>query len=189
MAVCNTVFVKSVNPGGRLFSAVDTAEVRKNGQIGKLGAYEPATQSTIKAFKKLEAADITNTQPIGIVMQPEMMYDNSRKSLQKLDLFEIEANDPFVFVPLEEGDKIEISADLVTGGNIAQAQVGHVLTLTNNSVLYTHTNNNQAPGQAGSRYFEIVKIRDLHARRPYIAGKYVPAAAEKMYTIELKVKR
>lgn len=202
MAVLHTSFVKATNPGGRLFDGIDQNVVRKNGEVGFLGGYAGATEGVLDGqtqVKKFEVpANVTQGQanhgrmPV-IIMQPEMMYDNSRKSLLQLSLMEIEAKKPFVCVPLQEGDKFDISADgLELRGQDAGTSlaVGKCYELANASTKITLTTNGNgnAPTVAGTVYFEIVKVKDAHARSARIGGA-LAKDNYKLYTLEVKVKR
>ena len=187
MGVLHTTFVKSVNPGGRLYSCVSD-ETRYNGEIGKLGDFANGSHE-IYNFEKIEAGDVAKKNIIGFVMQPEMMYDNSRKSLLKLANFEIPAGTPFVFVPLEPGDKVEVSKDLIRTGGNATINVGQFAVLPNNGTLTTvgHTSNyNNVP--VNGRYFKVLNIKKAHARSARINGM-LAADNYDLYTLELRLKQ
>lgn len=200
MAVLHTSFVKATNPGGRLFDGIHETEVRKNGEFGFLGAYADnatygvkAGQTQVKVFAKPSANQVTNGQQPVVIMQPEMMYDNSRQSLLKLSLMEIEPKTPFVCVPLQEGDKFDITADALFKNNGQPAQgtdfdVAKCYTLVQNETHLRLTNNGLAPATNGQIYFEIVKVKDAHARSARIGGA-LAKDNYKLYTLEVKVKR
>ena len=199
MAVLHTSFVKATNPGGRLFDGIDGTNVRKNGEFGFLGAYAgageglPAGQTQVKVFSAPTANQVTNGQQPVVIMQPEMMYDNSRQSLLKLSLMEIEPKTPFVCVPLQEGDKFDITADALfknngTATDTNDLAVAKCYTLVQGQTHLRLTANGAAPATAGQIYFEIVKVKDAHARSARIGGAFVKDNY-KLYTLEVKVKR
>ena len=203
MAVLHTVAVKATNPGGRLFDGISQNETRVNGEFGFLGAYaDNATygvkdgQTQIKVFTVPANTTQGNANfgrmPV-VIMQPEMMYDDSRKSLLKLSLMEIPSQTPFTCVPLEEGDKFDITADALfkNGGAPAEGadfDVAKCYTLVDGQSHLRLTGNGLAPVQNGQVYFEIVKVKDAHARSARIGGTF-QNDNYKLYTLEVKVVR
>ena len=200
MAVLHTVAVKATNPGGRLFDGIDQNNARKNGEFGFLGDYAgagqglPTGQTQVKVFGA--PTQVNNAQPNHgrmpvIIMQPEMMYDNSRKSLLKLANMEIKAQTPFTCIPLEEGDKIQASIEILNPASHGQNDhlaVGQCYVLTNNQTYLTRTGAGTAPVEGGTVYFEIVKVKDAHARSARIGGAF-RNDNYKLYTFEVKVVR
>ena len=199
MAVLHTSFVKATNSGGRLFDGIDQNNARKNGEFGFLGAYAGNAhgvkdgQTQVKVFEAPAGNNVTNGRMPVVIMQPEMMYDNSRKSLLKLELMEIPAQTPFTCVPLEEGDKFDITADALfkNGGAPAEGadfDVAKCYTLVDGQSHLRLTGNGLAPVQNGQVYFEIVKAKDAHARSARIGGTF-RNDNYKLYTLEVKVVR
>ena len=200
MAVLHTSFVKATNPGGRLFDGIDQNVVRKNGEFGFLGDYAgagqglPTGQTQVKVFSAPSANQVTNGQQPVVIMQPEMMYDNSRQSLLKLSLMEIEPKTPFVCVPLQEGDKFDITADALFKNNGsapadgAELAVAKCYTLAQGQTHLRLTTAGTAPTTNGQIYFEIIKVKDAHARSARIGGA-LSKDNYKLYTLEVKVKR
>ena len=201
MAVLHTVAVKAVNPGGRLFDGISENEIRVNGEFGFLGAYaDNATYGVKNGQTQIKVFEVPTNTTLGqanfgrmpvVIMQPEMMYDNSRKSLLKLELMEIEPKTPFACVPLQEGDKIQASVDVLdpaSHGTPDHLVVGQCYTLTNDQTYLTRTGAGTAPVEDGTVYFEIVKVKPAHARSARIGGKFAEDNYD-LYTLEVKVVR
>ena len=193
MPVLHTVAVKATNPGGRLYDGIHTTETRKNGEFGFLGEYIAGSHQ-VREFKA-PGADGGSKMPV-VIMQPEMMYDNSRQSLLKLSNWEIEPNTAFCCVPLQSGDKFDITKDALrnTAGaaipNETDLVVGRKFILTADNFTLKATGRegqDAAAGAAGSVYFEIVKIKDAHARSARINGTFAKDNY-KLYTLEVRVK-
>ena len=195
MAVLHTAFVKSVNPGGRLYCGIDKDAAHVNGEFGFLGAYAKAqddynveaNQTQIKVFVAPTATQVTNGQMPVVIMQPEMMYDNSRQALTKLELMYINGNTPFTCVQLEERDKIQVTVEAFESGAQADLALEQTFVLTDGETILTKQGDAGAiPGQAGQVYFKIVNIKDAHARSARINGS-TAQGNYKLYTLEVKV--
>ena len=189
--ILHTTYVKSTNPGGRLYDGIHTTEVRKNGEFGFLGEYIAGSHQ-VREFKA-PGADGGSKMPV-VIMQPEMMYDNSRMSLTKLSNWEIEPNTAFCCVPLQSGDKIQVTADALmknNGTTPADTELAlnrrFILTQDKFTLKASGATGETIPNAAGSVYFEIVKIKDAHARSARINGAFAKDNY-KLYTLEVRVK-
>lgn len=186
MAVLHTVLVKAVNPGGRVFNMVHEDDKMKNGYVGFLGDYVEG-QHTIKKFLKPTSELVAKKEFPVFVMHPEMMADTSRLSLQRLELFEIEAGTPFVGIPTEEYDKLQVTADLLTekSANSGVPVVGDKFVVADGKYTLKHT----ASVTDGDVYFEVVAIKDAHSRNARIGGSVFAKGNYKLYTIEARKER
>ena len=202
MAVLHTVAVKATNPGGRLFCGIDQNVARKNGEFGFLGTYAGNAhgvedgQTQVKVFEAPSDTTQGNANfgrmPV-VIMQPEMMYDNSRKSLLKLSLMSVKEKTPFTCVPLQEGDKFQITSDALfkNNGDVTDAgdlAVNKCYTLVDGQSHLRLTNTGDAPANAGEVYFQIVRVKEAHARSARNNSAFMEDSY-KLYTLEVKVKR
>ena len=190
MPIVNVSFMKAVNSGGRLYTGIDNTNVRQNGDFGYVNEYV-AGSTQIRTFVG-RTNQPQSRMPV-IVMQPEMMYDNSRQSLLKLKNFEIPVGTPFTCVPLNLGDKFDITADaLMRVGNTpasgAELGVGkHYVYDSGYKLALAGGNGNNPPAQAGQVYFTIVKVKPAHARSARIGGAFAKDNYN-LYTMEVRVK-
>ena len=190
--VLHTTYVKSTNPGGRLYDGIHATEVRKNGEFGFLGEYAGQTeglvdgQTQVRKFEKPTGGALNTKMPV-VIMQPEMMYDNSRQSLLKLSNWEIEPKTAFCCVPLQSGDKFDVSVDALAGhNNGTDLAVGKCYELKANQTTLGLTTGGNPPAN-GRVYFQIVKVKDAHARSARINGAFANDNY-KLYTMEVRVK-
>ena len=194
MPILHTVAVKSVNPGGRLHCGQSTT-VRKNGEFGFLGEYIAGShQIHVFEFRNGAAGNHPKTFMPVVIMQPEMQYDDSRKSLLKLKNWEIKPNTPFTCVPLTEGDKLQITSDALLKNDGQPTEDGDLVvekcyTLENDThqLKLTADGTNAGVG-ANEVYYEIVKVKNAHKRPAKVAGD-TSNPNYKLYTLEVKVKR
>lgn len=197
MAVLHTAQVKATNPGGRLFCGIDGVQTRKNGEFGFLGVYaDNAThgvvdgQTQIKVFAAPTANQVTGGQFPVVIMQPEMMYDNSRMSLTKFELMSMPAKTPFTCVPLEEGDVIQVSIEAIDNASHNQPThlaVGQCFALKQNETVLEHKGL-VAQVAVGQVYFEIIDVKDAHTRSARMNGGTINDNY-KLYSFEAKLKR
>lgn len=175
--VCNTVKMKETGVGGRLFTAVHTADL-PNGVFGFLGGYKTAERE-IREFVVPTAELIIAEAPV-LVMKPEIIYDQSTRTSDKIGNFVNVAGVPFSVIPVSKWDEIELSADLIEGTGIA---VGSILALQAGKVKLKKVDSAPTKEQA-SGYFKVTEIRKSHT--PVFVGSngsLIPQAYN-LYNVE-----
>lgn len=104
--------------------SVQSAEVIQNGQVGVVGNLL-AGEREVRAFNK--PTDLAVNKAV-LVAHDEIMYDQTRKSQNNLNKFQIEAGTPFRAYDLIEGDIFSVSKDAVEA-LAANVVVGNKVTL------------------------------------------------------------
>ena len=175
--VVNTMDVKSIMNGGRLFDAKNDA-VRHNGVLGYVGGLKEG-ELHIRDFHLATEESIRTQLPM-IVSQAEVNYDESRRSMSMTGNYEIIEGQAFNVVPLSINDTIEVSAVLIVGDDI---KVGSIVKQTEGGGL---AKAEVAPNTDEAKaYFKVVSARESFiGQEPFGHGK-VTAPAPKMYAIEL----
>ncbi len=173
----NTMDVKAIMNGGRLFDAKNE-NVAHNGVFGVVKGLI-AGELHLRHFTIATAETIKNELPM-VVAQPELAYDESRRSNNMTGNFRIHEGQAFNVVPLAIGDTIEVSADLINGSNLV---VGNFIAQANGGGL---SKVSAAPtSDVAKAYFKIVASRDSHVMQtPFGDGK-VTTPATKMFALEL----
>ena len=128
-AVCHTVKVKEANRGGRLYSAIHTEEL-ENGSVIFLGALEEGEMEIRKAV--VPTTELIAKETPMLVMNAEMIYDESTKSKQALGNYTNVANKAFAVVPLSQFDEIELSKEAFVGS----PAVGKYVAVRNGSTKW-----------------------------------------------------
>lgn len=173
-AVCHAVKVKEAGRGGRLFSAIHTSALQ-NGSIIFLGELDEGQTEIRKAV--VPTTDLIAKEQPMLVMCPEIIYDQSRKSMQALGNFVNKANKAFPVVPLSAFDEIEVSKEAFDG----TPQVGKYVQLKNNSTKLEITDSKP---EAGVLYGKITSSRK--SSMPVVLGgdgKAFPIAYD-LYNVE-----
>lgn len=114
--------------GGAHIHSLQSGEVVQNGYVGKAGNLLNGERE-VRAFDK--PSDLATDKAV-LVAHDEIMYDQSRKSQNNLNRFQIEAGTPFRAYDLETNDIFSVSKDAITaiGANVV---VGNSVTLTTGS--------------------------------------------------------
>lgn len=171
--VVNTANVAATN--GRLYSG-RLNEVAHNGIMGYLGDF---VDTEIRQFVKATSDSIRDEFPM-MIMDPEMIKTATTRAQAMIGNYRIEANKPFVVMPLTRFDEIEVSEDLIEGEGVAKGsfvaiQVGGGLKKVD-----------AAPKSATDKcYFKVTDVRNSsYVQQPFGNGA-LGAKPHKMYTLEL----
>lgn len=175
--VVNTMDVKSIMNGGRLFDAKND-EVKHNGVLGYVGELQEG-ELHIRDFHLATDDSIKKQLPM-IVAQAEVMYDNARRSQSMLGNYEIHAGQAFNVVPLSINDTIEVSEDLIKGSDIT---VGSAIKQLVGGGLEKVAS---APASTEAMaYFKVVAVRESFIGQKPFGDGVVTAPAPKMFALEL----
>ena len=153
-AVCHTVKVKEANRGGRLYSAIHTEEL-ENGSVIFLGALEEGEMESRKAV--VPTTELIAKETPMLVMNAEMIYDESTKSKQALGNYTNVANKAFAVVPLSQFDEIELSKEAFTGQT---PSVGKFVVAKNGTAKWEVVNS--APSTGHVLVGKITSKRNSH---------------------------
>jgi len=130
--VVNTVRVKEAGRGGRLYSGL-YADDLDNGSFLFLGEYITG-EKEIRELLEPTAELIKNDVPM-MVMTPEILYDESRKSKQALKLFYNKGGKAVAVQPISNYDDVEFSKEGFTNPN--DLAVGKYVVVTAGEVKLT----------------------------------------------------
>ena len=126
----DTTDLYEVNVGGRIHSGLvrKTAKGENiqvaNGTIVKIGL--PIADFSLEVKEMIPASDGDAIEELGIVMKPEMVYDESSAKYKQFGYFRNEAGKPVPVIPLHVGDIITLSQDFLPTEDIAKVKVGDV---------------------------------------------------------------
>lgn len=141
--------VKNTNTGGRIYSATfDTAI--ENGSVVFLGGLVEGELEIRQALKPTTALISAGAQPM-VVMNAEIMYDQSTRAKGALGNFINIANKAFPVIPLEVFDEIELSKEAFVGTPLK----GKFATIVNDSTKWNIVDVKPESGF----YAEITSVR------------------------------
>lgn len=182
-AICNTVKVKETGAGGRLYSGVLDEDL-DNGTLLFLGDLLTMSRfgGEIRQLKKPTTTSIQNEVPV-LVMNPEILYDESTKSKQALRYFYNEANKAVPCIPISDLDEIELTKEAFS--NAGDLAVGKYVIMEDGALKLKV--DASAPVDA-KVYGKITSSRKSHLS-VYLGGtgSLFPTAYE-LYNIEFRVK-
>ena len=126
----DTTDLYEVNVGGRIHSGL----VRKtaggeniqvaNGTIVKIGL--PIADVSLEVREMIPASEGDAIEELGIVMKPEMVYDESSAKYKQFGYFRNEAGKPVPVIPFHVGDIITLSQDFLPTADLETLAVGQV---------------------------------------------------------------
>ncbi len=172
--VVNTANVKATNE--RLYSGrLET--VAHNGIMGTLGDF---VDTEIRKFIPATTESIRDELPF-MIMDPEMIKTATTRSQAMIGHYRIEAGKPFVVMPLEVRDEIEVSQDLVEADD--EVVKGNFIAIQDGGGLKKVE---VAPTKDQAKaYFKVTAVRNAFvAQQPFGHG-IAAVAPHKMYMLEL----
>ncbi|MGM9544552.1 MAG: hypothetical protein ACI3T9_06160 [Romboutsia timonensis] len=162
----DTTDLYEVNVGGRMHSglvrdAVDGNNIQvANGTIVKIGL--PLADVSLEVKEMIPASDGDGIEELGIVMKPEIVYDESSAKYKQFGYFRNEAGRPVPVIPFHVGDIITLSQDFFPAGDLATLAVGDVYKIKAAGVPGEADQLEAGNAMAGGVEFHVVGIKNSH---------------------------
>lgn len=176
----DTTDLYEVNVGGRIHSGLvrataDGDAIRvANGTIVKIGL--PIADVSLEVKEMTPASDGDAIEELGIVMKPEMVYDESSAKYKQFGYFRNEAGKPVPVIPFHVGDIITLSQDFLPAEDLAQLKVGDVYKIKAADVPGEGDQLTKGNALEGGVEFHVIGIKNSH-KAVYVDknGKRFPA--------------
>ena len=162
----DTTDLYEVNVGGRIHSGL----VRKaakgeniqvaNGTIVKIGL--PIADFSLEVKEMIPASDGDAIEELGIVMKPEMVYDESSAKYKQFGYFRNEAGKPVPVIPLHVGDIITLSQDFLPAEDIKTLAVGQVYKIKASAKPGEADQLTKGNATEGGVEFHVIGIKNSH---------------------------
>lgn len=162
----DTTDLYEVNVGGRIHSGLVRAAAKgtniqvANGTIVKIGL--PIADVSLEVKEMIPASDGDSIEELGIVMKPEMVYDESSAKFKQFGHFRNEAGKPVPVIPLHVGDIITLSQDFLPAEDLAQLKVGDVYKIQAAEVPGEGGQLTKGNATVGGVEFHVIGIKNSH---------------------------
>ena len=162
----DTTDLYEVNVGGRIHSGLVRATAGgnniqvANGTIVKIGL--PIADVSLEVKEMIPASDGDAIEELGIVMKPEIVYDESSAKYKQFGHFRNEAGKPVPVIPFHVGDIITLSQDFFPAGDIATLAVDDVYKIKAAGVPGEADQLEKGNAVAGGVEFHVIGIKNSH---------------------------
>lgn len=162
----DTTDLYEVNVGGRIHSGLVRATAGgnaiqvANGTIVKIGL--PIANVSLEVKEMIPASDGDAIEELGIVMKPEMVYDESSAKYKQFGYFRNEAGKPVPVIPFHVGDIITLSQDFFPAGEIATLAVNDVYKIKASANPGEADQLEKGNAMAGGVEFKVIGIKNSH---------------------------
>ena len=176
----DTTDLYEVNVGGRIHSGLVRAAAKgtniqvANGTIVKIGL--PIADVSLEVKEMIPASDGDAIEELGIVMKPEMVYDESSAKYKQFGYFRNEAGKPVPVIPFHVGDIITLSQDFLPAEDLEALKVGDVYKIQAAEVPGEGGQLTKGNATVGGVEFHVIGIKNSH-KAVYVDknGKRFPA--------------
>lgn len=162
----DTTDLYEVNVGGRIHSGLvkkatggENIQVA-NGTIVKIGL--PIADVSLEVREMIPASDGDAIEELGIVMKPEMVYDESSAKYKQFGYFRNEAGKPVPVIPFHVGDIITLSQDFLPAEDLEALAVGAVYKIKAATVPGEGDQLEKGEALAGGVEFHVIGIKNSH---------------------------
>ena len=162
----DTTDLYEVNVGGRIHSGLvratadgDAIQVA-NGTIVKIGL--PIADVSLEVKEMIPASDGDAIEELGIVMKPEMVYDESSAKFKQFGHFRNEAGKPVPVIPLHVGDIITLSQDFLPADDLEALKAGDVYKIQAAEVPGEGGQLTKGNALEGGVEFHVIGIKNSH---------------------------
>ena len=162
----DTTDLYEVNVGGRIHSGLvratadgDAIQVA-NGTIVKIGL--PIADVSLEVKEMIPASDGDAIEELGIVMKPEIVYDESSAKYKQFGHFRNEAGKPVPVIPFHVGDIITLSQDFLPAEDLETLAVGQVYKIKAAAVPGEGDQLTKGAAAEGGVEFHVVGIKNSH---------------------------
>lgn len=162
----DTTDLYEVNVGGRIHSGLVRATAGgnniqvANGTIVKIGL--PLDKVSLEVKEMIPASDGDAIEELGIVMKPEMVYDESSAKYKQFGYFRNEAGKPVPVIPFHVGDIITLSQDFLPAEDIEGLTVGTVYKIQAAEVKGEGGQLTKGTAAEGGVEFHVIGIKNSH---------------------------
>lgn len=162
----DTTDLYEVNVGGRIHSGLvrDAAGGNNiqvaNGTIVKIGL--PLDKVSLEVKEMIPASDGDSIEELGIVMKPEMVYDESSAKYKQFGYFRNEAGKPVPVIPFHVGDIITLSQDFLPAEDLAQLKVGDVYKIKASAKPGEADQLAKGNATVGGVEFHVIGVKNSH---------------------------
>lgn len=162
----DTTDLYEVNVGGRIHSGLVRAAAKgtniqvANGTIVKIGL--PIADVSLEVKEMIPASDGDSIEELGIVMKPEMVYDESSAKFKQFGHFRNEAGKPVPVIPLHVGDIITLSQDFLPAEDLETLAVGQVYKIQAAEVPGEGGQLTKGNATVGGVEFKVIGIKNSH---------------------------
>lgn len=162
----DTTDLYEVNVGGRIHSGLVRAAAKgtniqvANGTIVKIGL--PIADVSLEVKEMIPASDGDSIEELGIVMKPEMVYDESSAKFKQFGHFRNEAGKPVPVIPLHVGDIITLSQDFLPAEDLGTLAVGQVYKIQAAEVPGEGGQLTKGNATVGGVEFHVIGIKNSH---------------------------
>ena len=162
----DTTDLYEVNVGGRIHSGLVRATAGgeniqvANGTIVKIGL--PLDKVSLEVKEMIPASDGDAIEELGIVMKPEMVYDESSAKFKQFGHFRNEAGKPVPVIPLHVGDIITLSQDFLPAEDLETLAVGQVYKIKVADVPGEGGQLTKGNALEGGVEFHVIGIKNSH---------------------------
>lgn len=162
----DTTDLYEVNVGGRIHSGLVRAAAKgtniqvANGTIVKIGL--PIADVSLEVKEMIPASDGDSIEELGIVMKPEMVYDESSAKFKQFGHFRNEAGKPVPVIPLHVGDIITLSQDFLPAEDLETLAVGQVYKIKAADVPGEGGQLTKGNALEGGVEFHVIGIKNSH---------------------------
>ena len=162
----DTTDLYEVNVGGRIHSGLVRAAAKgtniqvANGTIVKIGL--PIADVSLEVKEMIPASDGDAIEELGIVMKPEMVYDESSAKFKQFGHFRNEAGKPVPVIPLHVGDIITLSQDFLPAEDLETLAVGQVYKIKVADVPGEGGQLTKGNALEGGVEFHVIGIKNSH---------------------------
>ena len=162
----DTTDLYEVNVGGRIHSGLVRATAKgeniqvANGTIVKIGL--PIADVSLEVKEMIPASDGDAIEELGIVMKPEMVYDESSAKYKQFGYFRNEAGKPVPVIPFHVGDIITLSQDFLPAEDLEALKVGDVYKIQAAEVAGEGGQLTKGNATEGGVEFHVIGIKNSH---------------------------
>lgn len=162
----DTTDLYEVNVGGRIHSGLVKAAAEgdniqvANGTIVKIGL--PIADVSLEVREMIPASDGDAIEELGIVMKPEMVYDESSSKYKQFGYFRNEAGKPVPVIPFHVGDIITLSQDFLPAEDIEALTVGTAYKIQAAEVAGEGGQLVKGNALEGGVEFHVIGIKNSH---------------------------
>ena len=162
----DTTDLYEVNVGGRIHSGLVRAAAKgtniqvANGTIVKIGL--PIADVSLEVKEMIPASDGDAIEELGIVMKPEMVYDESSAKFKQFGHFRNEAGKPVPVIPFHVGDIITLSQDFLPAEDLETLAVGQVYKIKVADVPGEGGQLTKGNALEGGVEFHVIGIKNSH---------------------------
>ena len=162
----DTTDLYEVNVGGRIHSGLVRATAGgeniqvANGTIVKIGL--PIADVSLEVKEMIPASDGDAIEELGIVMKPEMVYDESSAKFKQFGHFRNEAGKPVPVIPFHVGDIITLSQDFLPAEDIAEVKAGDVYKIKASAKPGEVDQLTKGNAVEGGVEFHVIGVKNSH---------------------------